>query len=71
MTSLVKKFAKGLAFAISPTTYMLTKKAKAGKLKGTAKKLGKGFMAPIRVVQGKSPFPKSHKKHKKKKKHKN
>ena len=35
---------KGLAFVISPTTYMITKKAEEGKLGDTAKKIGQGFV---------------------------
>lgn len=36
--------ADGLAFVISPTTYMITKKAEEGKLGDTAKKMGQGFV---------------------------
>jgi len=75
----LKKMTQGLAFALSPTAYMLTKKAKEGKVKSTAKKIAKGFkkgfMAPIRAVQGKTPIPKTkkpahHKTHPKKGKRK-
>ena len=36
--------ADGLAFVISPTTYMITKKAEQGKLKHTGEQMGKGFI---------------------------
>jgi hypothetical protein len=38
---------KGLAFVISPTTYMITKKAEEGKLGDTAKKIGQGYVKGI------------------------
>ena len=63
--SIFKKITRGLAFALSPTAYMMNQKAKQGKLKSTAKKIAKGFkmgvQAPIRAIQGKTPLPK-HKK---------
>jgi hypothetical protein len=34
----------GLAFIISPTTYLINKKAEEGKLGETAKKAGQGFV---------------------------
>lgn len=38
---------KGLAFVISPTTYMINKKAEEGKLGDTAKKIGQGYVKGI------------------------
>lgn len=60
------KISKGVAFVLSPTAYMLNKKAKQGKVKSTAKQFAKGFkqgvQAPARAVQGKSPLPKGRRK---------
>ena len=43
----VEDMMNGLAFVISPTTYMITKKAEQGKLKHTGEQLGKGFVKGI------------------------
>ncbi len=43
--------ADGLAFVISPTTYMITKKAEQGKLKHTGEQMGKGFVKGITLGQ--------------------
>ena len=43
----VEDLMSGLAFVISPTTYMITKKAEQGKLKHTGEQLGKGFVKGI------------------------
>jgi len=47
----VEDMMKGLAFVISPTTYMITKKAEQGKLKHTGEQLGKGFVKGITLGQ--------------------
>tara|TARA_R100001463_G_scaffold114680_1_gene169886 strand:+ start:2074 stop:2319 length:246 start_codon:yes stop_codon:yes gene_type:complete len=47
----VEDMMSGLAFVISPTTYMITKKAEQGKLKHTGEQLGKGFVKGITLGQ--------------------